>query len=923
LVGRSHEQERLAAVVERARQGMSAALVVHGEAGIGKTALVEDLVASAPDLSIASVTGVESEVALGFAALHRLLVPWMSSVDRLPSRQRHALQAAFGIVEDGRAPSDRFLVGLAVLTLLAEVAAARPMLCVIDDAHWVDHESLEVLSFVGRRLEAEGIALVLVMRDPTESGVRLPEGLPALALAGLAEADARDLLATAASAPVAPEVAARIVAETGGSPLALVELARALADEQLAGRGLLPEALPLGTRLESHYLQQVRGLAPSTQTALLLAAAEPSTDSARFWLAAGTLGITPDTIDPDELEGLLTLVPEVAFRHPLIRSAVYNGAPAAERRRAHAALARAVDRTADPDRWAWHQAAASVGPDEDVAAELERAADRTGRRGGDAAAASFRARAAELTPDRHRRARRRLAAAHTNLTAGAPKVARQLLESATPDLDDAVLRAEARRLDAQLRSFTTPGKVPAVLLAAARTIEELDVRLARDTYADALQTSLLSCQLTVGTTMVEIAEASLAAPGVAPERRTIADVLLEAFATRLAVGYAAAVPALRQAVRMANATDVDVAELHRWTTALNTLAPELWDDEGTRRMLLRRERDARDRGALGTLRVVLGGVGHGAMLEGRFADSMDAHSEAVAIAVAAGADPAGWEMPKVQVLAWQGRELEARQMVDVLTNQVGFPFGAGMIVNMARSALVTLELGLGNHREALDLLRLAYDDDCPPYGNECLPRLVEAAVRCGELDVAHAALDRLTERARASGTPWALGLLARSEALLQDGEDAERSYAEAIAQLRRTRIATELARTHLLHGEWLRRGRRRADARSELRTAHEMFAAMGARAYAERARTELLATGERVRSRTVETSTVLTPQETQVARLAAGGATNREIAARMFLSPATVDFHLRKVYRKVGVSSRRQLRQALPGGAAVEPLPST
>jgi DNA-binding CsgD family transcriptional regulator len=909
LVGRQEEQAQLQRLLSAARDGMSGVTVVHGPAGIGKTTLLEAAVAAADGYRVLRAGGIESESGLGFAALHRLLLPVLDRADALPARQRAALDTTFG--RAAGEPADRFVVGLAVLSLLSAAAAEQPLLGVVDDAQWVDRESLEVITFVGRRLHADRVVLLLAVRDGEDDAVAVPEGLPALRLAGLPDADARRLLDAVSPGPLDDGVAAHIMRVTEGSPLALVELVGELSDEQRIGAGLLPDPLPVGARLEGHYQARVARLPRPTQTLLLVAAADASADPDLMLRAAKALGVGPEAVEPAEASGLVSLAPSITFRHPLVRSAIYGGAPASDRRRVHQALADATDRGADPERWVRHRTAAAVGLDENVAAELERCAERSRDRGGYATDAAYRTLAAEMTPDRRLRTMRRLAAARCHVTAGAPLAATALLERAAPALDDPVLRAEADRITAALRSYTAPGEVPALLLRAARSLETVDPALARETLAEAVQASLVSCQLTADTTMEEVARAALAAPRE-DSARTVPDVLVDGFATRIAVGYAESVPRLRQALGAIERGDVAPDQLERWAVFVNNLARELWDAQRARTTLKDLERFEREHGALEPLRVTLGGLAHIEMWNGRFAAAEYAHSEAAEVAVALGGDAGAWEVLKVELMAWQGDEARTRSTADLVTGELAQAFGAGVVVNIGRMALVTLDLAQGRYAEALDTAAKVTGDDVPPQGNQALPEVVEAGVRSGEVAAAEAALTRLAERVTANPTPWSQGLLARSRALLAHDDEAEPLYAAAITHLRGAGVDTELARAHLLYGEWLRRRRRRLDARDQIRTAHEMFLKMGALAFEERARGELAATGERARRRTVAASEDLTAQEARIARLAGEGATNPEIAAQLFLSPATVDYHLRKVFRKLGLTSRRQLAAAVP-----------
>jgi DNA-binding CsgD family transcriptional regulator len=907
LFGREVERHAIDDVLGAAREGLSAALVLRGDAGMGKTTLLDYAIGSAgDDLRIVAVSGVESESEFGYGALHRLLLPFLGDIDALASLQRDALGCAFGLGV-GSAP-DRFIVGLAALSLLADAAAHQPLLCVVDDAQWLDRESLDALAFIGRRLYADGIALLFAVRASTTVDVPF-DGLTTVDVGPLPDETARELLGAVVEGAMDGAVAETILIETRGCPLAVVELASGLSTEQLVGGALLPEPLPMGSRLEGHFQRQVRALPDDTQVLLLIAAAEPSGDPVLLWRAADCFGIASAAVDAALEQGLLVIGPRVEFRHPLIRSAVYGSADASRRRDIHRSLAAVTD--SEPEQRAWHLAAAALGPDEGLANELEQCAVDARNRGQYAAEAALLSRAAELTPDRADRAVRLLSAAQSHVIAGAPHVAETLLAQARPRLTGQVLKAQAQRLDAALHSFSLPNEIPLALLSAARALETLDVRLARETYAEALEACLVASQLAKGTNVVEVGRAALAAPASADAEPTTADLMLEGFATRFAVGYGEAVPMLRRAVAALAESDVGSFGFSRSGTVGASAAAELWDAEGYGALLRRLEPVERARGALDSLRITLGCLGHSEMWAGRFSVAESYHSEASELARALGAPPAVWDLLKVELFAWQGRDAETRTAVDLLTGPLARAAGAGVGVNLARIALTILELAQGNYERALTSAWPLYEEDFPPQGTQALAEIVEAGVRAGRRCEAAAAFDRLATRASASGTPWALGLLARSEALVADDADAESRFRESIARLATTTVRTDLARAHLLYGEWLRRQRRRRAARVELRAAYDMFTAMGAQAFAERARLELAATGERARRRAFDTLSELTPQESQVARLAAEGATNREIAAAMFISATTVEYHLGKVYRKLGIRSRGCLRAAL------------
>ena len=904
LIGRAEEQSAIDALLDSARDGMSGALVIRGEPGIGKTAMLDYAINSSRDFIAVRADGIESERDLSFAAIHRVLMPFLAESESLPDPQRRALDATFGRIRG--TPTDRFLIGLATLTLLAQAAASRPLLCVIDDAQWIDGESVDLLAFVARRLYAEGVAMLFSIREPVE-GADPFAGLQSMRLAGLDSAGARQLLAAIVPASLDVITTGRIVAETQGNPLGLIELGQD-AGQDGWGVALLPdEPLPLGDRLEARFRRQVESLPESAQRFLLIAAAEP-TNSEVVWKAAEMLRLPADAARPAVNAQLYDPRHSPPFRHPLIRSAVYSASTPSERRRVHSVLAGLAD-PSDEDGRAWHLAAAAEGPDETTAAELVRSAARAQSRGGWAARAAFLARAAELTPLGPRRVERLLESAEAAVVAGAPGRAQTLLDQARTMTDDPLLVAEAQRVEAGLLSFVSPGRVPAILLEAATALAPLESKLARDTFTASLQACLVSCQLTVGTTPALVGEAALASRS-SPPGVEIADVMLDAFSTRFAIGYRESVPALQRGVEMLCAESTPPAGLTRWAVLGTDAAVDLWDADGYRRLTRRLEQAERERGALDSLRITLGCIGHDLMWAGDFAGAEVAHSEATEIAVALGGEAANWEALKVELFAWEGRDEETRFVASLCLSESTRAIGSGVVINLARVALVILDLAQGRYEDALvNALSVIRDDPCP-HASQVLPLAVEAAVRSGDQASAVEVLGRLRERAIASGTAWGLGLLSQCDALTAVG-DPEPSYLGALELLRKTYIKTDLARTYLLYGEWLRRKKRRSEAREQLRAAFELFDGMGATAFAERVRIELAATGERARRRVPDSTFELTPQERQIATQAAGGATNQEIAAKLYLSASTVDYHLRKVFRKLSVTSRHQLAAAL------------
>ncbi|MEK6438636.1 helix-turn-helix transcriptional regulator [Pseudonocardia sp. T1-2H] len=907
LIDRRVEKHALEEVLERVRAGMCGALALRGEPGIGKSALLDYAVARAADLQVVRMVAVESENGLGFAAVHQLLLPFLHSADRLPEPQRRALGVAFGL-ESGP-PADPFLVSLAVLTLLSDAAGGRPVLCVIDDAQWLDDESADVLGFVARRLLADPVGMLFAIRETAEPDPRL-QALPGLRLAGLPEPDAYELLATAVDRPIDAVVAERIVAGTGGNPLAIVEGAADLTTEQLRGQVPLPEPLPVGHQLEDLFVRRVRDLPTNTQTLLLLAAAEQPGRGDRLWQAAAALGIPESAVVAAEAAGMVGFWPEVRFAHPLVRSAVYHAAAPDEQRAAHRALAAACDPQLDAVPWAWHLAAATAAPDEGVAARLEAAADQGRSRGGYAAAAALLERTALLTPDEERRAERRLSAAQAHLLAGAVNRAEALLAEAATGLRDPLSTAQATLLEGRIRFHRGQvAEATSALVCAARRLRPLDPRAARDALLSALEAAVFAGSAPSAPLLHEIAWTARNLPPTGDSPDSAADLLLEGCTARVTGDYAAAVPVLRRTVQafLAEKVDPDVTLQKLELAAVS--AADLLDDASTEQLTADWIDRARESGALARLAGAL--AFRSAYVDGpagRLAAARAAESEAHELAEVTGnpgvVPPTGAHT--LLTLGLSGREAEARATAAAVAREAPGRGAAGEMA-MAAYFLGVLEISLGNYGLAVGCLHPAYTDDTPLVGTQALPDLVEAAVRAGRRDLAELAIRRLADRASATGTPLALGLLARSRALLATPTDARQGYEDALHLLGRTRAAPQLARAHLVYGEWLRRQRRRREARDQLRVALDMFDGMGLPCFAERARVELRATGERTRKREVGTAEELTPQEAHIACLVSRGEGNREIAAQLFVSPSTVEYHLRKVFRKLGVTSRTQL----------------
>jgi DNA-binding CsgD family transcriptional regulator len=898
LLGRQRERDALDRLLGAARSGDGGVLVVHGEPGVGKTALLDWTVEEGRRARVLRTVGVEGEMELPFSALQQLCSPVLELSASLPDPQRDALNVAFGL-SAGQAPNP-FLVGLATLGLLSEASQERPLLCVVDDAQWLDRASARALAFVARRLLAEKIALVFAAREP---GSDLA-GLPELRVEPLGHRDARTLLESFLPARLDEHVLDRIVMETHGNPLALLELPRGLTPIQLAGGFGLPPAVPLSASIEESFTRRLARLPGDARRLLLIAAADPTGDPAVVWQAAQQLDIPESIAETVEAQDLLEFGVRVVFRHPLVRSAVYRAAGLTERRTVHRALAGATDLQVDPDRRAWHRAQAASMPDEDIAEDLERSAGRAQARGGLAAVAVFLERAAALTPEPAHRAQRLLAAAAANRDAGALEAALRLLSSVEDGLLDDLGGARAELLQGQIALEQRRGsEAGRLFLRAAGRLESLDPELARETYLEGLA-GAMSSDVEVAGGAPAVAKAARAAPtGTAPPRTV--DVLLEAFAIRLTEGYAAAAPTLARALELLLAMDVSNEDVGRRLSLSgsrngNIVALELWDDEALHRLAARQVQAARDAGALVHLQFALSFLTRSHMLAGDLTAATLTIDETRSLAEATG-NPAPVNAPMI-LAAWRGHEPQASELIQATSEEAAARRWTSN--NYARAVLYN---GLGRHEAARDAAWEAFQSDPVGYGSLLAPELAEAASRTADRTALEAALGWLSERTSTISSDWVIGIEARVRALLSDGEIADSFYRESIGHLARTRVRLELARTHLLYGEWLRRERRRLDAREQLRSALDMFRGMGTEAFAGRAERELLATGERARKRTVDTLDQLTPQEEQVARLAAKGATNREIATQLFITQSTVEYHLRKAFRKLDVRSRTQL----------------
>jgi DNA-binding CsgD family transcriptional regulator len=904
LVGRQTECEAFDQLVDDVFNGRSRVTVLRGDAGVGKSALLGYLSDRCADWHTAMAVGVESELELAYSGLHQLCAPMLDHLERLPGPQRDALATVFGR-NAGPAP-DRLLVGLATLTLFAEVAEKQPLLCIVDDAEWLDRASAQILGFVARRLLVERVALVFAAR--TGVGDDILTELPTFPIRGLDDSNARELLLHNVYGPLDAAVCDQIVAESHGNPLALLELPRTWDAAELAGGFGLPDSQPVGSRIEQSYARRLQLLPAATQLLVLIAAAEPMGDTLLLHAAAETLGIDMAAVDPALDAGLIEVRARVEFAHPLVRSAAYRAATADDRYRVHRAIANAIDPVAEPDRRAWHRARGTPGPNEEVATELERSAGRAQSRGGLAAAAAFLTRAAELTPDPTRRVQRAVDAALANVQAGAFDAARRLLTIARDEQIDELQRARIELVRARLAYASTRGnEATPLLLAAARRLEPLDVGLARETYLDALMAALLGARLNDGVDVMDVAQAARAAPRRPTSETTCGELLLDAFSA-LSEDYASAMEPCRAALRKLCGDEAAAMQRPLWLWQGTFVALELWDDESWHVLSDRHLQLVRKLGALSELPVALTSRSFASVFSGELAAAASLIEELRSFQEAAGVGTPPYGA--VMQTAWEGRAEDARELIRATIRDARLR-GEGMGVAVSEYTQAVLCNGSGRYDEALLAARRAAEVERQVAAeNWGLTELIESATRTGRIDLATHALNRLARKARASGTDWALGIEARSRALVSENDAAEGLFGEAIEHLSRTRVRAELARAYLLYGEWLRRANRRVDARAALNAAYEMFNAMGIEGFAERTRRELSATGTTVHKRNVQTRDDLTAQEAQIARLARDGLSNPEIGAQLFISARTVEWHLRKVFTKLGISSRRQLRSA-------------
>jgi DNA-binding CsgD family transcriptional regulator len=905
LIGRGRELATMAAQLEAARAGRSGVLIVRGEPGIGKSVLLDEVVQRAEGFVVARVAGVESEMELAYAALQQLCRPLTERVPDLPVPQRDALDAAFG--RSAGPPRDRYLVGLAVLELMAWLADEHPLLCLIDDAQWLDRVSVQTIAFVARRLLAEPILFVVALRDADDGDWA---GLPELRLNGLGDADATVLFDSVVTGPTDPRVRDRIVAEARGNPLALLELPRAWTTAELVEGVGSVGVRPLTGNLEAGFAKRLRALPADTRRLLTLAAAEPLGDPELLWRAAEQLGLSWDAASAAEAAGLIEFGSKICFRHPLVRAAAYRIASSRERLDVHRALASVTDPIVDPDRRAWHRANSTVAHDDDIADELEHSAVRARSRGGFLAASALLERSALLTREAAARADRTLAAARAKRDAGALDAALQLLPAVEAEPTSELRSASADHLRGQIAFDQRRGADAArLLLRAARRFEPFDPRLARDTYLEAFAAAIWEGGPDGEANMAAAAAAARNAPPSLGALRAV-DLVLDALALRFTDGYGAAAPMLTRALASvrtlhAHADDPDRGFWMAGNRGGGIIANEVWDCDAGRMLAELQVRMAREAGALVQLQFALDFLANRLVLEGELEAAAALMDEDEQLSHMTGVPPVGYSSLLLE--AFRGDEARTSALI-VTTTDAAAAQGQGRIVTFADYAAAVLYNGLGHHARALESARRVFQRDVLGYQTLAAPELAEAASRSGDNDALAEIRAWVSDRARATPTDWALGIDARVQALASGGSVAESGYRDSIERLGRTSLRVELARSHLLYGEWLRREGRRGDAREQLRIAHDMLAAMGLAAFAERARRELLATGEKIRKRAEPAARSLTAQEMQIARLVRQGFSNPEIGTRLFLSPRTVEWHLRNIFGKFGVSSRRQLR---------------
>lgn len=903
LIGRKRERAALDRLLGAARAGTSGVLVVHGEPGVGKTALLNVTVENALGFHTALTHGVEGEMEMPFSAAHELCSEFASFVDRLPAPQIAAIRVAFGF--DPGPPPDPFLVGLAIFGLLSEAAEDEPILAVIDDAQWLDPASARALAFVARRLLAERVALVFVTREIGNSFARLPD----LPVEPLGLHDSRSLLRSILPGPLDEHVVDRLIQEARGNPLALIELPHGLTTAQLAGGFGLPVMAPVAECVEESFKRRLADLPRAARRLLLLAAAEPTGDPVLLWRAAVHLGIPDHAAETVESDGLLSFGPQVTFRHPLVRSAVYNASELDERHKIHRALAEATDPKVDPDRRSWHFAQAAVGPDEDIASALERLASRAQARGGLAAAAAFLERAAALTPDSIRHGRRAISAAQVLFEAGALEESIALMDQTQAlGLLDEEGHSRMQLVRAQIEFASNHGNdATALLLAAAQNFERLEPNLARATYLEALSAAKRAGRLASTASVAQVGAAALAGPPM-PEFPSPSDLLLQGLSIRFTAGYAAGAPLLKEAIRAFVREPVLPPVETRWLWFAGVIALEMWDDAAWMVLSTRQLELARKTGALSALPFILPNRISTLAFFGDLeqADALEVELSAVTEAT----EIAAVRFGALALAALRGRESEFSELSRTTVSEARAR-GEGIVLSIAEFFSGGFHNGGGRFDAALAAVAPCEEVNDDAQAIWALTELVEAAVRCGDVARARRAFERVRETTLVAGTDWGSGIEARCHALISEGAEADELYRTAISHLSRTNVRVQLARTHLLYGEWLRNEHRRLDAREHLQIAYDLFRTFGVEGFIERARVELEAAGGFPHRGAIDRRDQLTAQEAEISRLVAVGHTNREIAARLFISPSAVEYHLHKIFRKLDVESRVQLARRL------------
>ena len=904
LVGRDDELRQVGLLLGGARNSRGGALLVHGEPGIGKTTLLSAACAEPAGMSVIRVDGYESESTIPFAALQRSFTSLGAHFDALPQRQQQALRVAAGLVEGP--PPDRFLVGLGVLGLLAAAAEETPVLWAVDDAHHLDSESLDVLAFVSRRLEAESVALLFAGRSDEGLEARI-SGVPSLLLAGLSGDDAVHLLMESLPEPIDPAAAAQIAAATGGNPLALVDLAQGLPVEQLTAMSLGEEPIPVGHHLEAHYVRRVRATEADVQDWLLLAAADSTGNITMIRDAATRLGLPLDAGDRAERAGLIELTDIARFRHPLVRAAVYNSVSGADRRRVHAALAEAADEFGLVELEAWHAAKATLGVAPEVADRLERAADLAARRGGALSRASVLARAADLTPPGNLKDGRLLSAAEAALLAGAAQISRQMLEQVSGfSGHDPVLMGRSIMLRSALAIFTSDG--PRVLRASADAIEAADLfhghapTLEQAALNRAFEFCCTTDRLMTGLTLPALSKRLQRG---ATHAEGPAVVIGEGMSALLGKSYDQAVPAVRDAVAAMH--KLENQDLMHLGTAIAALTTYLWDERGRSELLDRAAAGARDAGALQQLDILLWIIGLSELTGGSVKRAQQSNEQVRELRRAIGYDAE--IVVNAALMAWTGADRELVHLIGEGAAAAGF----GGVQASAVAALAVRDIAEGHYVDAYHRLTPWVQDPFLQVTPLQYPDYVEAAIRAGHAQEANNLASRMVLLADVNDSTWCRGLAERSVALVASDEDAEPHFQAALTALATTEAIVDQARTHLLFGEWLRRVKRRREAGIQLNSALEKFNQGGASIFLARTRTELEALGGAADGTSGRDAYDLTAQELTVARLAAEGHTNPEIGSTLFISPNTVDYHLRKVFQKLGISSRRQLADKLAG----------